>query len=214
MANCRHYLAVCWLARKSNDAARDRRTAELHRILSAFGTKALLSVAVRRNDQVVGAIWLEDAPATAGNRDFVRAVANMIAVRVAASSAPVREHRTAASKTAAAAHRAPHNFVADLRPTVINPSALHAEIYGVVAVMVLRFTDAAAMAVRLSGVPRCISDEIACGLQQIAADSGIPYLKLTGHEIIAAAGFEAAEQAAATVIADMALVPSCVNWRR
>jgi len=61
------------------------------------------------------------------------------------------------------------------------------------------------MAVRLSGVPRCISDEIACGLQQIAADSGVPYLKLAGHDIIAAAGFEPAEQAAATLIADMAL---------
>ena len=61
------------------------------------------------------------------------------------------------------------------------------------------------MAVRLSGVPRCISDEIACGLQQIATDSGVPYLKLAGHDIIAAAGFEPAEQAAATLIADMAL---------
>src|SRR6202023_1936416 len=84
------------------DVARDRRTAELHRVLNAFGTKALLSVPVSRNDQVIGA-----AP-------------------------------------------------------------LHAEIYRGMAVMVLRFTDAAAMAVRLSGAPRCISDEIACGLQQIA----------------------------------------------
>jgi hypothetical protein len=56
------------------------------------------------------------------------------------------------------------------------------------AVMVLHFTDAAAMAMRLSGVPRCISDEIACALQQIATTNGIPYLKMTGYEIVAAAG--------------------------
>ena len=189
------------------DAARDRRTAELSRVLSAFGTKALLSVPVRRDDQVVGAIWLEDAPATAGNRDFVRAVANMIAVRVTGFSAAPAMHELGAapSKPAAAPQRAPHNFAADLRPAVIDPSALHAEIYSAVAVMVLRFTDATAMAARLSDVPRCISDEIACGLQQIATDSGVPYLKLAGHDIIAAAGFEPAEQAAATLIADMAL---------
>src|SRR6516165_4853414 len=134
------------------DAARDRRTAELSRVLSAFGTKALLSVPVRRDDQVVGAIWLEDAPATAGNRDFVRAVANMVAVRVTGfSSAPaMREPGLAPSKPAAAPQQAPHNFAADLRPAVIDPSALHAEIYSAVAVMVLRFTDATAMAARLS----------------------------------------------------------------
>ena len=124
------------------DAARDRRTAELSRVLSAFGTKALLSVPVCRNDQVVGAIWLEDAPATAGNRDFVRAVANMVAVRMSTfSTAPaMREPGAAPSKPAAAPQRAPHNFAADLRPAVIDPSALHAEIYSAVAVMVLRFT--------------------------------------------------------------------------
>jgi hypothetical protein len=188
------------------DAARDRRTAELHRVLSAFGTKALLSVPVRRSDQVVGAVWLEDAPATTGNRDFVRAVANMVALRMAdASIASAALEQEAPGKPAVAREHTPHSFAADLRPAVIDSSALHAEIYGAVAVMVLRFTDATAMAVRLSGVPRCISDEIACGLQQIAADSGVSYLKLAGHEIVAAAGFEPADSTAATVIADMAL---------
>ena len=122
------------------DAARDRRTAELSRVLSAFGTKALLSVPVCRNDQVVGAIWLEDAPATAGNRDFVRAVANMVAVRVSTFSAARAMREPGAAPSKPAPQRAPHNFAADLRPAVIDPSALHAEIYSAVAVMVLRFT--------------------------------------------------------------------------
>jgi len=188
------------------DAARDRRTMELHQVLSAFGTRALLAMPVRRNDRVVGSVWLEDAPGTAGSRDFVRAVANMVALRLAdASIAPVAREPGAIGKPITAPETVVRNFAADLRPAEIDPSALHAEIYPGMAVMVLRFTDAMAMAVRLSGVPRCISDEIGCALQQIATDNGIPYLKLAGHEIVAAAGFNPADSGAATVIADMAL---------
>jgi hypothetical protein len=40
----------------------------------------LLVVPVRRNDRVV---WLEDAPGIEGSRDFVRAIANMVALRIA-----------------------------------------------------------------------------------------------------------------------------------
>ncbi len=188
------------------DAARDRRTMELHQVLSAFGTRALLAMPVRRNDRIVGSVWLEDAPGTAGSRDFVRAVANMVALRLAdASIAPVAREPGAIGKPITAPETVVRNFAADLRPAEIDPSALHAEIYPGMAVMVLRFTDAMAMAVRLSGVPRCISDEIGCALQQIATDNGIPYLKLAGHEIVAAAGFNPADSGAATVIADMAL---------
>jgi adenylate cyclase len=188
------------------DAAGDRRTMELHQILSAFGTRALLAVPVRRNDQVVGSVWLEDAPGTAGGRDFVIAVANMVALRMAdASIAPVAREPGAIGKPIAAPETVTRNFAANLRPAEIDPSAIHAEIYRGMAVMVLRFTDATAMAARLSGVPRCISDEIGCALQQIATDNGIPYLKLAGHEIVAAAGFKPEDSGAATVIADMAL---------
>jgi class 3 adenylate cyclase len=179
---------------------------ELHHVLTAFGTKALLAMAVRRNDQVVGSVWLEDAPGTAGSRDFLRAVANMVALRLTdASIAPVTREPAAVGKPITASETGARNFAADLRPTEIDPSALHAEVYRGIAVMVLRFTDATAMAARLSGVPRCMSDEIGCTLQQIATDNGIPYLKLAGHEIVAAAGFGPADSDAATVIADMAL---------
>jgi class 3 adenylate cyclase len=200
----RHLLAGEEIA--AADAARDRRTMELHQVMSAFGTRALLAVPVRRNDRVVGSVWLEDAPGTAGSRDFIRAVANMVALRLAdASIAPVAREPGAIGKPITAPETVARNFAADLRPAEIDPSALHAEIYRGMAVMVLRFTDATAMAVRLSGVPRCISDEIGCALQQIATDNGIPYLKLVGHEIVAAAGFDPIDSGAATVIADMAL---------
>jgi hypothetical protein len=186
------------------DAARDRRTMELHRILSAFGTRGLLVVPVRRKDQVVGSVWLEDAPGTAGNRDFVLAVANMAALRMRDASI-AREPGAISKPITAPPEIVARNFAADLRSVEIDPSALHAEIYRGMAVMVLRFTDATAMAMRLSGVPRCISDEIGCALQQIATDNGIPYLRLAGHEIVAAAGFNPADSSAAAVIADMAL---------
>src|SRR5438132_6803 len=68
------------------DAARDRRTVELNRVLTAFGSRALLVVPVRRDDRVVGSVWLEDAPGIEGSRDFVRAVANMMALRIADTS--------------------------------------------------------------------------------------------------------------------------------
>jgi class 3 adenylate cyclase len=188
------------------DAARDRRTMELHQILGAFGTRALLAVPVRRNNRTIGSVWLEDARGAPGSRDFVLAVANMVALRMAdASIASVGREPCAIRKPIATPETVTRNFAADLRPTEIDPSALHAEIYRGIAVMVLRFTDATAMALRLAGVPRCISDEIGCALQQIATDNGIPYLKLAGYEIVAAAGFNPPNSGAATVIADMAL---------
>lgn len=188
------------------NAAQDRRTAELHRVLGASGARALLAVPVRRDDRVVGSVWLEDAPGTEGSRDFVRAVANMVALRMADTPpALVAREADAIGRPIAAAEIGTRSLTADLRPAEIDASALHAKIYHAMAVMVLRFTDATAMAVRLSGASRCIFDEIACGLQQIATDNGIRYLKLAGYEIVAAAGFRPAEAGAATVIADMAL---------
>jgi class 3 adenylate cyclase len=186
------------------DAARDRRTAELHRVLGAFGSRALLAVPIRRNDRVVGSIWVEDAPASEASRDFVRAVANMVALRMAEAPAEPAAREPVRAGTAIGMFDT-RSSSADLRHAEIDAAKLEAELFPAMAVMVLRFTDAAAMAARLSGASRSICDEIACGLQQIATDNGIPYLKLAGHEIVAAAGFDPAQAAAASVIADMAL---------
>src|SRR3954451_19106361 len=93
-----------------------------------------------------GSVWPEDAPGTAGSRDFVRAVANMVALRLAdASIVPVAREPGAIGKPITAPETVMRNFAADLRPAEIDPSALHAEIYPSMPVMVLRFTDATAM---------------------------------------------------------------------
>jgi hypothetical protein len=155
------------------DASRNHRTAELHQVLNAFGTKALLSVPVRRSDQVVGAVWLEDAPDTSGSRDFVRAVTNTVALRIGdrSSAPPAHEHR-AIVQPPAVHESVPRSLVADLRPAGIDPSALHAEIYRDMAVMVLRFTDAAAMAVRLSRTPVAFPMKSRAGCKRSRSTTG------------------------------------------
>ena len=62
------------------DAARDSPYRRAPSVLNAFGSRALLVVPVRRNDRVV---WLEDAPGIEGSREFVRAIANTVASRMA-----------------------------------------------------------------------------------------------------------------------------------
>lgn len=189
------------------DAANDRRTSELHRVMMApLGTHALLAVPVRRETQVVGVIWLEDAPHAADSRDFVRASANMVALRLAeASAAAVVGEPARAAVTAAAIRDGTRSFSAELRSRDIDAATIEAEVYSGVAVMALHFTDTMALAARRSAEERCLSHEIACGLQEIATRHNIPYLKIVGHAVVAAAGFAAGDTTAAAQIADVAL---------
>jgi hypothetical protein len=81
-SNCRGFYAILLAAEviEAADAARDSPYRRAPSVLSAFGNRALLVVPVRRNDRVV---WLEDAPGIEGSRDFVRAIANMVTLRIA-----------------------------------------------------------------------------------------------------------------------------------
>jgi adenylate cyclase len=186
------------------DAARDRRTAELHRVvMNPLGTRALLAVPVRRDGKVVGAVWLEDAESSAGTRDFTRAVSNMIALRMAEAPATARADRTPARPTADGAGM--RSLEANLRLREIDPAVMEAEVYGGVSVMVLHFTDSSAMALRQAAGGRSLSDEIVCAMQKIAVSHDIPYLKLVGHEMVAAVGFEAVAARSAELIADAAV---------
>jgi class 3 adenylate cyclase len=186
------------------DAARDRRTAELHRaVMAPLGTSALMAVPVRRAGQVVGAVCLEDAESAAGVKDFARAVANMIALGMGdVPVAPAREKP--ARETPAAASAGPRRVEADLRRPALDPATIEGEVHNGLSAMVFRFTDSLAMARRANG-GRSLSDEIVCALQHIADAHDLPYVKLVGNEIIAAAGFEPGAVHAATRIADAAL---------
>jgi class 3 adenylate cyclase len=189
------------------DAATDRRTAELERVvMRPLGTRSLLAIPVRRGDHVAGAVWLEDAPGTAGARDFVRAVANMVALRMAeATTEPKARKRTSTDQAVTATPEAKRSYTAELASRGIDPATIEGDVYPDVAVVVVHLVDPVALSVRLASGENSISDQIACTLQQIAQKRDVPYLKIVGQEIIGAAGFTAPDGAAALLIADVAL---------
>jgi adenylate cyclase len=189
------------------DAARDRRTAELHRVLmQPLGSRALLAIPAQSGTAIVGTVWLEDAAQMAVARDFVRAVANMVAPRMV--QAPDISARREAVGALLANDRPPsavHHYANELRARAIDPESIKAEFYSDIAVMVLRFTDPLAMATRAAEGGRCVSDEIVRALQEVAGKNDIPYLKILGQEAIVAAGFATADAAAASLVADTAM---------
>ncbi len=190
------------------DAATDKRTAELHRVLMhPLGSRTLLAVPVRRDERVVGSLWLEDAVNIAGARDFLRAVANMVALRMAEGAvAPVARVAAAAPAPKSLIAGSRRSFAAELVGRPIDPEAIEAEVFQDVAVMVLHLTDPVAMAMRAASGTGPLSDRIACALQEIAATHNIPYLKIMGQEVVGAAGIDAAANgAAAQIIADAAV---------
>jgi class 3 adenylate cyclase len=197
------------------DAARDRRTAELHRVLmQPLGSHALLAMPARSGNAVVGTVWLEDVRHMALARDFVRAVANMVAPRMA--QAPDVTTRRDGAGALLVNERAPntvHHYAAELRARAIDPESIKAEFYSDIAVMVLRFTDPLSMATRTADGARCVSDEIVRALQEVAGQNDIPYLKIIGQEAIAAAGFATTDATAASVVADtaMAIRERCIT---
>src|SRR5262249_32476261 len=151
------------------DAATDKRTAELHRVLMhPLGSRSLLAVPVRRDERVVGSLWLEDAVSTAGARDFLRAVSNMVALRLTAGTeAPSARAAAAAPAPTTAIAGGRRSFTAELVGRPIDPKAIEAEVFQDVAVMVLHLTDPVAMAMRAASGTGPLSDRIACALQEI-----------------------------------------------
>ena len=187
------------------DAAADRRTSELERVvMRPLGTRSVFAVPVKRGNRLVGAVALEDAPSTTGARDFVRAVANMVALRMADAAARSPAKTQTRSKPAAR-QEAKRSYTAELASRGIDPATLEGDIYPNVAVMVVHLVDPVALSVRLASDESSISDQIACTLQQIARKRDVPYLKIVGQEIIGAAGFGTPDGAAAVLIADVAL---------
>jgi hypothetical protein len=86
------------------DAAKDRRTAEMYRIaMQSYGTRAVLVVPIRREARTVGAILIEDSPQDRLHqesiRDFVRALAELLAARFAERPAPPPRIMTPAPQT-------------------------------------------------------------------------------------------------------------------
>jgi class 3 adenylate cyclase len=185
------------------DAAGDRRTADLYRLMLApLGCRSLSIVPMRRHGQVVGAIWLEDPIDTAGSRHVLRILATTAGLRGGDVSAPIplvgEKHRAAAPEPEEV-----RSLSADFASHDLDPATLGKALYPELCVFVMRVTDLATATGGAEPTPELI-DTITVMVQELAGEQEIPYLKIVGGDIIGAAGF-ADDPTAASRIANIAV---------
>jgi len=198
------------------NAAMDARTTELHRLLMRpFGSRLLSVRPVRGPGGLSGAVLLEDAGEAHQASAFAQAVSGIVAMRLAQErdaaqpDSIVAEAAFAGSEPVAspiAAADGAHAFSSVLAPAGFDPDALAATSFASVTAMILRFDDATSVARPDQSGVTSIADEIAKAMQAIATRYALPYMKLTGHHIVAAVGCAvAADPTAAARLADAAL---------
>lgn len=197
------------------DARADRRTAQFYRVLmQPLGSQSLFIVPLQGRGQVLGAICLEDVATLEGSRDFIRTVANMLALHLAAEAGDSSNEpgiNPGPRKIATAPVPAPmqaspeRSRSADLAARALDPSQLAAQVYTNAAVLVLKLPDSTALASRCADDAPALADAIACTLQRLAAQNEIPYLKFLGQKAVAATGFEEAEDGGTMRIATLAV---------
>jgi adenylate cyclase len=186
------------------EVVHDPRVVELHRImLQQLGTRVLTVLPVRSAGQVTGALWIEDPQSGATAHDFLRVIAGLMAIRMPAAGDAPSSREAAPARTAVGAEPGERSFSDALALRGID--ATTAEVYPAVAVMVVKFGDPVAMASRSSDAEPMLADTIACTLQRLATEHAIPYLKMTGSAIVAAAGWGSVDATATDRIADTAL---------
>lgn len=194
---------------EAEDAAQRPETAALHRSwLGPLGTRALLAVPIHHGARNLGVVWVEDARHGGVALQFLDVVASLLAVRAAGGATTLAERAVAAQA---------------LQPEVAEPAAatsfldsalcaslgkeLQSEVYPQAAVLVLRLTDAMALAGRRGGdATGTLFERIAHELERAASRHGIPHLRVLGNQVLAASGLGAEpDPAAAAQIAGFAL---------
>ena len=191
------------------DAATDERTAGLHRLMMRpFGSRALSVLPVRGPSGVAGAVLLEDAADAERGRGFAQAVTGIIAMRVdrrEVEAAP-REPDPDQPLDLVPAADGVQAYSSVLTPDANVPTDLAARSFARVAAMIVRFDDARSLARPDPNGVTAVADALACALQEIAQEYALPYLKLTGHHVVAAAGCtQAPDDTALVRVADAAL---------
>jgi hypothetical protein len=159
------------------DARRDRRTVALYASLMApFGTSGLFIVPVVRAGQTVGTVMLEDARHDPAALDFARACATLVGL-----GTPYE------TPGAANALTAPADASFDIEPLPdgrgLDP-ALSVE-----AVVAASGPHAMVLVLNLPAAKAHEAEEIAAAAQRIAAQHSIPYVKMLGTKLVAAAGY-------------------------
>jgi len=224
----------------TTDAAADLRTSELFQhYLRPAGCRGLLAVPIHSHDRTHGALWVEDPSSRsmrdADTADFVRAVANMLAPRYAASAhtaeaagagLPLRADAVANATAGTVAPRRHGAAPADMRTASVgggrsvrfsnrlsahglDGNAVAGTVFPAAAVMVLRFVDPLTAAAPVAGAEAAqrspLINEVVCALQRIAEAHEIDYLKILSDQIVAVEGFGGDAAQQARVIAELAL---------
>jgi adenylate cyclase len=183
----------------------DPRVAELRRVIEHPPGKFVLTVApVQHSGQVTGAVLVENSEEGSGGHGFLRVVARMLASRMPAASDASRGGKTEAALPSAVPV-GERSFSDELARRGIDAEGLGANVYLSVAVMVVKFSDPVAMAMCPQPSNTILVDRVGSALQRLAIEHAIPYLKITGPEIVAAAGWSHADATALWRLADVAL---------
>lgn len=195
------------------NAAADARTAELHRLLMRpFGSRTLSVLPVRGPAGISGALLLEDTAEPERARSFAQAVSSIAAMRMARHEqedhAPTPHDMAEAGPAEAAPFQADRAFASSSVLTLERAATdgLAATFFPSVTAMSIRFDDAVALGRPDQAGVTTLADEIARAMQAIASQYALPYMKLTGHSLIAAAGCTATPDPLATArLADAAI---------
>jgi hypothetical protein len=189
------------------DAAADPRTTELHRLyLRAVGTRTLLSVplATHAEAPAQGALWIEDAGAVGaanGLVPFARAATALLA-RAQSPPAPV----TAAASTPGAARARGEALLARLRQRAgTSPMPAEAELFPRLAVLVLTFSDDAAIVAARCADGTSLLGRIRAIVRDASEAGGISCVRALGERVLLADGFAGDAEEAAQRLADLAL---------
>ena len=172
------------------DARRDRRTAAYHGLLMApLGSVSLFAVPIPHHAAGVGAplgmVMLEDARLDPAARNITRACAMLTSLH-----APVVPAAREGAVTAAAGPPAGWSGDAlELDPALTFPVPGGHAGPAWAPVLVLRLPEAAiAQTEGADGEASPLAHRIACAAREIAARHAIPYIKLLGTTLVAAAG--------------------------
>ena len=223
------------------DATQDARTAELARIyLSAVNSRSLLSVPIRRGDQVAGCIWIEDAGAVGQRgveeRSFARTIAHLLGARFAPASEPETVHPVVAAaagvvepesppatrlavpasalRTASLSDERHRTLLRRIRRRGMSDDRLLGTVHPHTTVLVLRFFDDLTLSARADAEQQVgVVEQVVAAVQEITRRLEVRYVKIMSNEIVAAEGFDAdAHQAAATLAeAALALQGECAR---
>jgi adenylate cyclase len=192
------------------DARRDRRAAGLHAsVMAPFGSTALLAVPVMREGRAIAVLLLEDSRRDPSALDFTRTCATLIALQTPAADAGESTTRATVAKPATPpVHEPADDQGLDASLTMYDEggAGLQAQPRPQAVVMVLRLPETTIARAASADTADTLAHRIACSVQEIAATHAIPYVKMLGTSIVAAAGYGPQfDSGAATRLADAAI---------